>query len=1034
MDQDGLRKLVFNASPKKMANALAGLSEKERRVLSTYAKKLHTQISRGELDKEIADFTIDVVFEKLKTTKNSAQLDYDIQFKAQLAVIGLSSLTSAKRIDYWRVADGNEKVLDQVIRDRKPEWLTDLVKHDLEKEFGRFDWPLIYDWICDGLCEPLDTTGYYEQFSITFHGWKYKEEDKYIPISQALASKPALLEREVWGLFKYYTLSFQNDWNEGNKNAPVNYETWPKALLKLSQQNLLDKARLLDESLAALEREFEPHIKSGFHKFHILLNPDLAEIKQRKQRYLILLSQPIGHIVGFSIKMLRQLEKHKQLKLEELLPHISPVMSLSSKTQPIAILKMIKRLSLSDKAHDAKQVEICLNALSHESIDVQEIALSIIENINERNPQKIDDINNYIDFLHPSLRTRLYDLSGEGSPSTEDSIINDNELEENWQCISETIKNLDFQTRQQLGLENYMEDVFSQQLPPPLPWNIHTDFFNEVECIEPIQTLDELILSVSHAVEVVDSADEVERILDGISRLCDQRPPDFERRTEALKNRISGTDYSETARGLVGGYDGITTSLNDLLHTWLTGVSYRSAATNYGVHEFIEQRLQRLSVRVAEQVVAPLLAAPTHQQGWIEPQEFVARILSWQTKDLKLDRYDLIQALLRLSFVGRDQALVNAEKISNKYKGSVIRWALGGNTGPDNKNRIDVDLWMTASRCRFVHESVFNELIPLQLSEHYPDTSVPAVYKWKADVKTVKGYGDSTYSFPRLRIDAQIEESKYEISKKEGVGKLLNRIKEKVADTVGASLPAKQLPSYLLTWFDRKSMYQNANFSSSWLIQWGVMTWPANIDGSMARAARHFVTRLDEKASSYEPNYAFLEPAFFKYVNWTEMVRLAIWTAIISSDADAKGIAIDLFIQGIDDARAHPEPMSETLLLLSEGGWIKPNRLSSTLEQVAQVSDLHRFVCLKILEPYLYKQNENIKNLHLIMELMLALYIELGLQPENYLLEKLKLIKGASKKAKAARALLSIKRNDQNNRWKQTILEVIEGRINSISD
>ena len=38
-------------------------------------------------------------------------------------------------------------------------------------------------------------------------------------------------------------------------------------------------------------------------------------------------------------------------------------------------------------------------------------------------------------------------------------------------------------------------------------------FFNDNEKIEPIQTVEELILAVSHAVEVVDSADEVERIL-----------------------------------------------------------------------------------------------------------------------------------------------------------------------------------------------------------------------------------------------------------------------------------------------------------------------------------------------------------------------------------------------------------------------------------------------------------------------------------------------------------------------------------------
>ncbi|MCK4708668.1 MAG: hypothetical protein KAU21_08630, partial [Gammaproteobacteria bacterium] len=645
-----------------------------------------------------------------KLKKNSSQLEYDIRFKSQLAIVGLSSLTNAKRIDYWRTHDGNENVLDKVVRDRKPEWLTDLVKHDLEKEFGRFDWSLVYGWVCDGLCEPLDTPGYYEQFSMAFHGWEYNEEDKYVPISQALASQPTLLEREVWGLFKHYTLSFQNDWNEDNKNAPANYETWPKALVKLSQQELLDRARLLDESLAALDREFEPHVKSGFHKFHVLLSPENDEIAQRKTHYLELLSQPVGHVISFAIKMLKKLEKKKQLTLSELLPHVSPVFSLASKTQAIEVIKMLRRLASNEEGHDDKQIDICLNALSHENIDVQDHALSLIETIHARTPQTINNIEHYLDFLHPSLKSRLLALSGVPSEYT-DNAFSSEELENNWQDVITKIKNLTAEQQQRLGLSDYLKPSFKTSFPPPLPLKVNTDFFNDNERIEPIQTVEELILAVSHAVEVVDSADEVERILDGISRLCDQHPADFSIRTEALKKRIADPAYSETARGLVGGYDGITRPLNDLLHTWLTGNLYRSAAVNLGVHEFIENRLQQLSERVAEQITAPLLAFPTHQMGWIAPWEFVQRVLSWQTKSLTLDRHDLIQALLRLSFIGREQALVAAEKINDNYHGVLIRWALGSSRGPETKDRNDTDLWVTASRCRFVYKPAAKELV-----------------------------------------------------------------------------------------------------------------------------------------------------------------------------------------------------------------------------------------------------------------------------------------------------------------------------------
>ena len=56
--------------------------------------------------------------------------------------------------------------------------------------------------------------------------------------------------------------------------------------------------------------------------------------------------------------------------------------------------------------------------------------------------------------------------------------------------------------------------------------------------IVPIATLDELFDAVGHALEKVDHGDDVERIIDGISRLCDQRPADFERRAAPLVSRI----------------------------------------------------------------------------------------------------------------------------------------------------------------------------------------------------------------------------------------------------------------------------------------------------------------------------------------------------------------------------------------------------------------------------------------------------------------------------------------------------------------
>ena len=62
---------------------------------------------------------------------------------------------------------------------------------------------------------------------------------------------------------------------------------------------------------------------------------------------------------------------------------------------------------------------------------------------------------------------------------------------------------------------------------------------DEADAITPIASVDELIDTVFHAIEVVDSPDELERIIDAISRLADQRPADFDQRVAPLLHRLN---------------------------------------------------------------------------------------------------------------------------------------------------------------------------------------------------------------------------------------------------------------------------------------------------------------------------------------------------------------------------------------------------------------------------------------------------------------------------------------------------------------
>ena len=60
--------------------------------------------------------------------------------------------------------------------------------------------------------------------------------------------------------------------------------------------------------------------------------------------------------------------------------------------------------------------------------------------------------------------------------------------------------------------------------------------------ITPIEDLDELIEVCSRVIEDDSLVDDVERTIDGVSRLCDQKPDDFEQR---VGDKISKLETSQ---------------------------------------------------------------------------------------------------------------------------------------------------------------------------------------------------------------------------------------------------------------------------------------------------------------------------------------------------------------------------------------------------------------------------------------------------------------------------------------------------------
>jgi hypothetical protein len=674
---------------------------------------------------------------------------------------------------------------------------------------------------------------------------------------------------------------------EDNPNVPANYESWPAALIKLADQGHLDRQRLLDASLQALTSGMRPQLLAGFHKFHTRLKPSQDEIVQREAAYRQLLHIRVGHVVGFALNMLKRLDKADLLDDRTFLADVTPVFALSTKGQPSTALKMAHHIADRTPRLKARAVQVASEALTHASSDVQELALTTLEAYAKRiDSQVIARLEACLDDLSAVLRRRaqaLIDPAGSNrktQPTAESLPVQPSCT---YTDLIERIQHLEPAIQQQAGLDVLLQAEMVTDLPPPLQVEqIDMRLLPDLIPVEPITTLDELIDAVTQIIEAVDSADQVERILDALSRLCDQVPADFQCRTEALLSRLREVRASDDKFGLISNSDGTSLILKNLLLTWLTGQLHDTAllttTRSTGPFAFIRARIRELTQQIARGQAAPLLAAPTHQHGWIDPVACVCRARQLQVQNLQPMRTDLIQALLRLTPDRRREALLEAEAIAGTT-GRLLRWALGSDVGPTSEDKQDYPLWVAAGRARNPKVSLRAALSPMGPMPEGPDAIAPASYKWRATITEIERDG-SLSTLPDLYIDAtEVADDNPQplhdticqtndvtsasalqlmAGVRTALGGLLKRASEKIP--VGRQkIMSYELPTVALHDVVGRR-WQCVDLQYAWLVRCMTMVWPLHLDSTYVIGILSMLERLDDTTSATAQHVAYLVP------------------------------------------------------------------------------------------------------------------------------------------------------------------------------
>lgn len=997
MTPEELEKYIESADAKGLAKAVEKYSETDRKKLSKTAAKIYREMREARINNK---FDSKEYYKAFVAKFCTSEL-------AMFAFCPISTLRG-NTPSFWNysIPDASEEkkeheaheALIKVLDDRRPVWVDEWMDSCLDEEFVSMPWCCVRILMKKGICKKPTTDAYIRLMVERLPDRWHLEEKEYTPASEKLLADPELLEDEIWRIFEVENDCFSNT-REIPASSPANYENWAMALRKLSDQGHLDRQRLLTASLDGLTTGFNRNALSSFIEFHNFMEPDLKEMEARQSTYLDLLSSHAPNVVTFALKKLKEIDKGKKLDDSGFVNAVSPVFEIQTKVQPKNAMQLLGKIIERSPDLGKQILNVICGGLLHESAEIQEIALKLMGNYkNLLDKGVLSVIAERSEDISPSNRNLVHEILG--GQAKEAKKVTAGTMTEKSKGKGPLLKRIDkipAEYKLLTGLDKAEEAINSRQLLPPISFNqLDVPFLPGLQRIQPIETMDELLDAVAHAIEVTESADEAERILDGISRMCDQRPADFEKRAKVFLSRMEEQREREYARGFVSEWN-VGKALFDVVHSWLTGkrgptVNLKDKAKKPLLPILL--RLDELAGRLVKKKAAPLLSAPTHVHGWIEASVLAERLLHYQKKGIDLPKHDFIQALLRVA-PDRTGKVINKCKNLKGVAGDIMRWLLNGEKASIKKN--DEPFWIAAGRARYPYDSL-DKILNTKKGDWGPDCLKPAKYSWEIEV-TKTYYKVSKETIYKRKLECKVEPAEITVI-------MIGRV-----PTLALHHPF----SYL--------------YGSSWLYQWISMVWAQNMEPYYAIGVGFLADRIDMNSASMEPNYTFIEPLLEADRPISDMGCLALWLGLAGQDADARGYAMDVLAEGIQDGRIHPDMLSPVLVKLGKDDWIKLNRVGKVLCETAKLSPLHSLVIARTLEQWLENQDELSRDASHVLSALHEIMIELGISLSDKARKPLEKVKGSSKTAKLCKSLLNHAPDKPTAAYDEALQLQLESRI-----
>ncbi len=1009
MDVDELESLVYAGDIEPLIVAMGPMEPQQRSRLSMAAKRFERLLIDARMagvwfPEEAAQCEVGVgIACTLGRPLNQRDL-LRAHRCAEVAVFGLCPISVLKRLEPCLSEDEHDNhTFVRIMKDRQPVWLDEYIQARLQsQEPTALSWLAYRELQKAGLCQRPD----YDEYLAFFAGEVdryYQQEDITDPahLVEWLRANPDLIEHELWRLFDTPVRSFSPYGWEGGDS--VTSTLWPMAIKRLVEAGDIDRGRLLDAVFEGLFCDYGREHITGIQRLFDYLDPSDGELAAREPLIRVLLSSRYSHNVGYGLKQLTRLQRSGLLDAAGLVSACGPVFTIDAKSHPKKLLGMLKRVVKSEPALTAAVGEQALQGLLHSAQDVQRETIALLGECIRHVPELRVQLTDYENIVSIALHESLVAIGGssvQGLAVPDESVDLAARLQD-LESRAESYKAYHVASHWQEALE-----AVGQQRIPPLhvPPLRSIPFLNTLETVQPITDVDELLGAVAHLIEVRVPAIELERVLDGVSRLGRLSGEAIVRKAAPLLQRF------DNRRDVVDYWYG--KALGPLLGHWLDRGSDWPGSYRLGLNywqkkyqEFpcdpvFQERVKAVYRRLSDNITMRALALPTHAYGWIAPEELAMRLAEMQSAGIEVHDYDFIQALFRMAPVSAERrtALYAAlESVQGEPKEILVR-ALGLDNGADTSIP-DTLPWQAADFLAGVHSALMGEE-----GEPGENSELPH-YRWWVVKDSIECCGE-VMSISDIKIDVTAESDRAE-----------------TLSCLPCDIPYKRDGHGLpygweeLSYLSLLSLY-----------------WPANPAPLLHRAVLRMADRKDDKAKNAYPHYVYLERLLQPYLPLDDMALLAISFGMIVADADVRAVTGEVIIAACQEERLDMARLGETLSRLVSGEYAVIKRIADAITPITAVSDTHALAVWQCLGALYQGLDKLPKNLHALLEITLELAHRFGLAVDDKVAHALgPFDKGGSKSAKLCRQILQHRPEQFSVSYIEAITQRLQFRLDNMA-